>query len=663
MSDLRQFIAERKHRVHRIHVDRDFAAEFSALGLEPRERMTRRFEALTAMETPVILPGEQIVFLRTVENIPDCFTKAEWHDLRKNYIHELGYLSNVSPDYETVLREGMLALRERGDDYVKREIDAIFALSDRYRDEAIRQGRQDVADILTRIPRQGATTFREALQLFRILHFSLWLEGNYHITTGRFDQYAYPYLKADLEAGRLTEDEALELVKDFFLSFNKDNDTYVGVQQGDNGQSMVLGGMTEEGADGFNLLSRLCLQASRENLMIDPKINLRVSSKTPDEIYELGTQLTKAGLGFPQYSNDDVVIDALIQKGYEPKDARNYVVAACWEFIVPKYGMDIDNIGAVSFPKVINNVLHSGETFADYDAFRDAVGRAIDEECYNCIERKNLHYNESTESGYHVWFVPSPLMESLMEPKYYNFGLHGTGISTAADSMAAIKKYVFEEKTLSWERLIHAVDTDFEGEADLLHALRYDAPKMGQNHPDPDDASVFLLDRFAAALEGKRNCMGGTWRAGTGSAMFYLRHAAELPASPDGRRKGEPFGANFSPSLFARTGGPFSVIASFTKQHLKNTCNGGPLTMEFSSSVFDTEEGIQKTAKLVQTFIRRGGHQLQLNSVNPETLKKAQQDPEAYRGLIVRIWGWSAYFTELDKEYQDHVIARQAYTL
>ena len=263
------------------------------------------------METPVILPGEQIVFLRTVENIPDCFTKAEWHDLRKNYIHELGYLSNVSPDYETVLREGMLALRERGDDYVKREIDAIFALSDRYRDEAIRQSRQDVADILTRIPRQGATTFREALQLFRILHFSLWLEGNYHITTGRFDQYAYPYLKADLEAGRLTEDEALELVKDFFLSFNKDNDTYVGVQQGDNGQSMVLGGMTEEGADGFNLLSRLCLQASRENLMIDPKINLRVSSETPDEIYELGTQLTKAGLGFPQYSNDDVVIDAL----------------------------------------------------------------------------------------------------------------------------------------------------------------------------------------------------------------------------------------------------------------------------------------------------------------------------------------------------------------
>lgn len=157
--------------------------------------------------------------------------------------------------------------------------------------------------------------------------------------------------------------------------------------------------------------------------------------------------------------------------------------------------------------------------------------------------------------------------------------------------------------------------------------------------------------------------MGGCWRAGTGSAMFYLSHAAELPASPDGRRKGEPFGANFSPSLFARTGGPFSVVASFTKQNFRRACNGGPLTMEFSSSVFDTEDGIRKTAMLVRSFIKNGGHQLQLNAVNPDTLRDAQKNPENYRGLIVRIWGWSAYFTELDKEYQDHVIARQEYTL
>ena len=664
MRDLRELLLNREHRSMRHAVPDNLAETYSALGLDPRERMTRRFEYLAAEETPVFLPGEKIVFARTVSNIPDCFTVEEWAKFKKeNYIHELGYLSNICPGYDTVIRDGLLAHRERGDEYVKREIDALLNLCDRYQAAAKEQGLEEVADILTRIPRQGAKTFREALQLFRILHFSLWLEGNYHVTVGRFDQYMWPYLEADLAEGRLTEEEAYDLVKDFFLTFNKDNDLYVGVQQGDNGQSMVLGGMTRDGKPAFNLLSRLCLRASCENKMIDPKINLRVSAETPDEIYELGTQLTKAGLGFPQYSNDDVVIDALVRLGYELEDARDYVVAACWEFIIPKYGMEVVNINALCFPKVLDTTLRQGVEYASYEEFCDAVAQQIDQECDRIVSLRNEQYEKSSETAHHVWFVPSPLMESLMSPKYHNFGAHGTGVATAADSMAAIRKYVFEEKLLTFAQLLEAVDSDFANNPELLHRLRYEAPKMGQNHPYPDEASCFLLERYADSLDGRPNCMGGKWHAGTGSAMFYLRHAAELPASPDGRRKNEPFGANFSPSLFARIGGPFSVIQSFSKQNFRRACNGGPLTMEFSASVFDTEEGIRKTAKLVQAYIRNGGHQLQLNAVNPNTLRDAQKNPEAYRGLIVRIWGWSAYFTELDKEYQDHVLARQEYSL
>ena len=262
-----------------------------------------------------------------------------------------------------------------------------------------------------------------------------------------------------------------------------------------------------------------------------------------------------------------------------------------------------------------------------------------------------------------LWFVPSPLMESMLYPKYYNFGIHGTGIATAADSMAAIRRLVFEEKRVTWENMVQAVDRDFSADAALLHTLRYEMPKMGQGESSADEASVFLLDRFADALADRKNCLGGIWRAGTGSAMFYLRHAAEIGASPDGRRRGEPFGANFSPSLFARVGGPLSVIQSFSRQNFRRAINGGPLTLEFSSSVFDTSDGMKKTAMLVRAFIHSGGHQLQLNAVNAEMLRRAQEDPDAYRGLIVRIWGWSAYFCELDREFQDHVIARQEYTL
>ena len=186
---------------------------------------------------------------------------------------------------------------------------------------------------------------------------------------------------------------------------------------------------------------------------------------------------------------------------------------------------------------------------------------------------------------------------------------------------------------------------------------------MGNDNDDVDKYSVILLDTFADALKGRVNGRGGICRAGTGSAMFYLWHAAEIDATPDGRGKNEPFGTNYSPNLFSKVDGPMSVIKSFTKQHLDRTVNGGPLTMEFHQDLFNTEDGIEKTASLVEAFIQLGGHQMQLNAVNRAVLKDAQKHPENYRNLIVRIWGWSAYFCELDKEYQDHVIARHEYAL
>ena len=172
-----------------------------------------------------------------------------------------------------------------------------------------------------------------------------------------------------------------------------------------------------------------------------------------------------------------------------------------------------------------------------------------------------------------------------------------------------------------------------------------------------------LLDTFADSLKGKKNCRGGIFRAGTGSAMFYLWHANELGASPDGRRKGEPFGTNYSPSLFAKIAGPLSVIKSFSKQHFENAINGGPLTLEFAESMFADEDSVKKIAMLVKSYVDMGGHQMQLNAVNTKVMKDAQANPDKYRQLVVRIWGWSAYFVELDKEYQDHVLRRQQYTV
>ncbi|MCI8441668.1 MAG: pyruvate formate-lyase [Provencibacterium sp.] len=647
---LREYLLKGEHHRYR----REISLSFDPLS-PPEERMCSRFEQLCAAETPVLLPEEKICFIRTIQNIPDIFNEAEWVQIReKHFIHELGYHSNLSVDYEGLIRDGLLARRKSADCYGRRAIDSIIGLSDRYREEALRQGRQDIADVLMRIPRYGAQSFREALQFFRILHFALWLEGNYHNTAGRFDQYIYPYLKKDIEQGLYTEQSALELLEDFFLSFNKDSDLYAGVQQGDNGQSMVLGGIDKDGNDGFNLLSRLCLRASGNLRLIDPKINLRVSKNTPLEVFELGSELTRAGLGFPQYSNDDVVIKGLTKLGYDPQDARNYVVAACWEFIIPAVGEDVANIGALSFPRAVDRCLHRDlPGCGSFGQFMQAVKEEIERQCDEICGR--IH---------DLWFVPSPFLKACMgKIKYHNFGIHGTGIATAADSLYAIQKYIFEEKRFSKKTLLEAVDSDFEKHEELLPLLRYETPKMGMDCDDVDSLSVLLLDWFADSLQGRRNCLGGCFRAGTGSAMYYLWHAGEIGASPDGRRRGEPFGTNFSPSLFARTDGPVSVVRSFTKQHFTRAINGGPLTLEFHHSMFSDSGCIRKVALLVQQFIALGGHQLQLNAVNLEQMRDAQLHPEKHRQLVVRIWGWSAYFVELDKEYQDHVMRRQEYAL
>ena len=538
-------------------------------------------------------------------------------------------------------------------------IEAIQALIGRYEEYARSKGYTDTADVLKAIQCNGAKSFREALQLLRVLHFSLWAAGNYHNTLGRFDQYMYPYFTKDIETGVITESEAFDLVEEFFLSCNKDSDLYPGMQQGDNGQSIVLGGRGVDGQYLFNELSKMCLLASYELALIDPKINIRVDKETPDEVYILGSRLTRKGLGFPQYSNDDIVIPGLMKKGYKKEHAYDYVVAACWEFIIPKYALDIPNIDGLSLPQCVNDSLPKLGECVSYEAFYDIVEQKMQEKAREiCEKHKNLY------------IIPSPMMSLLMDGSierardislgatYNNYGIHGTGIATAADSLAALKKYYFEEKSIDQQTLKEALENNFENNPALLQLLREESPKMGQDNDYVDAIAIDLLNSFDKTLRSKRNERGGIYRAGTGTAMYYVWHATSLGATPDGRKKEEMIPANYSPSLFMKQKGPISVIKSFTKPDLLNVINGGPLTLEFDQNVFRDEESIEKLGALVKTFITLGGHQLQLNTVSLEKLLDAKKHPDRYKQLIVRVWGWSGYFVELDECYQDHIINR-----
>ena len=634
-------------------------------------------------ERPAFMEGERLAFLRTVRQIPDLHSEDEMNARRASgtAFGEKGVVFNLTADFAATIACGLDARLEE----VERRLEdcraagdaegvvflenaalcirAVLELSDRYRAAAEAEGYAVVADTLARVPHKGARTLHEALQSLRILHFAMWCEGEYHCGLGRIDQYLLPYYEADVRSGRLTEETALEEIEEFFIACNRDSDLYIGVQQGDNGQSVMLGGVTRDGKPAFNALSRLCLKACGELKLVDPKINLRVDKSTPLEIFEAGTQLTKEGLGFPQYANDDIVIPALQRWGYELEDARDYSVAACWEFLVPGCGMDINNIDAVSMVGCLDAALREVEKLRGCEVEKyEEVEKAFFDE----VQRRA---DALVEKYRHVEILPGPFVSVISTDciarardickgaKYNNFGIHGTGIAVAVDSLASVKELVFEKKLVTIPELVKLLDSDFAGAPDVLAAAKA-APKMGNADPKADEIAKRLIAFWGHAFDGKRNDRGGIFRPGTGSAMYYIWHAREVPASADGRLRGQPFSANYAPSLDVPVKGPVSVVRSFTEPDLVPVCNGGPLTIELHDSAFSQADGVEKVAHLVKFFIDRGGHQMQINTINRETLLDAQAHPERHRHLICRIWGWSGYFVEIDREFQDQIIRR-----
>lgn len=644
-------------------------------GDEARARIG--LEQMLAAETPAFMEGERIHFLRTVKEIPDLHSEDEMNERRSHgtAFGEKGVVFNLTANFAPTIRDGLdkrlseiesrLALASAANDSEGVEflenaalsVKAVLGLVDRYREAA--RGKYEL-DLLNAV-HVGAKSFPEALQVLRVLHYAMWCEGEYHCGLGRIDQYLLPYYEADIAAGRLNIEEALEWLEEFFISCNRDSDLYIGVQQGDNGQSVMLGGKTRDGKDAFNDLSRLCMKACGELKLVDPKINLRVDKNTPIEVYKQGTELTKEGLGFPQYANDDVVIPALEKWGYSHEDALDYSVAACWEFLIPGCGMDINNIDAVSFVGALDTALRNIVKQNANSSFDD-----VEKEFFAEIQRRA---DVLVEKYKHVEILPGPFVSVISTgcierardicrgAKYNNFGIHGTGIAVAVDSLASVRELVYEKKLVSLAELVRLLDNDFEGRPDIRDAAK-NAPKLGNADKRVDAIAVKTIGFWGHVFDGKKNDRGGIFRPGTGSAMYYVWHARELHASADGRLTGEPFSANWAPSLDVPVKGPISVVRSFTEPDLCPVCNGGPLTIEIHDSAFLQPDGVDKVAELVRFFVLRGGHQLQINTINRETLLDAQIHPEKHRHLIVRVWGWSGYFIELDREFQDQIIKR-----
>ncbi len=690
LEDMKQQVRTGEHKRFRQNAVPDVLAECEAADLSWPRRVARLTHRMCEAERPVIDLDEKIVFTRTLPTVPPIFSPQDWaRQIENQTLHELGPINNICPDWGAMLSQGLMgrkkvALETRGRmvddaeaveflDCAVETIDAVLDLAKRYAEAAKKKGRYDVAEALIHVPAYQPRSFHEALQSLRLLHAVLWLSGHYQVGLGRFDQYMWPYLHADLDAGQLDMDSAEELLAEFFVALNKDSDLFP-YDLGDNGQTLILGGVRRDGSDGANELTYMALRVALETAMIDPKINLRISPDTHLDLLCLAAELTRKGLGFPQYSNDSVVIPALVAHGYEIEDARDYTVAACWEFIIPGQGMEIVNIGAVSLPAAADRAIR--EELADHRGFDQILDRAAQE--------IQMQLNGLVDVYSRVVLPPAPYFSVLMDGclergqdlsrglKYNNFGVHGAASSDAADALAAVKKFVFEEKSVDAGELLRALDANFEGYESLRRKLSSEGPQVGNNDDDADTILVKLLEFLADAAERiEDNGRGGRVRPGTGSAMYYVWLARGhegmrepvVGATADGRRAGDFFSANLAPSHNARVRGPISVLQSFGKIDYSRVYNGGPITMELSDAVFRDPGSIRKVAMLVRTFAQVGCQQLQLNTLNINTLLDAKKHPEKHRDLIVRVWGWSGYFCELAPEYQDHVIGRHVYAM
>ena len=631
---------------------------------------TVALEDMISIEEPVIFDGDIFGFNRHNVYCPK-YTNANGKVIT-------AITGNVTPNYARAISRGLddmledIKAREKGADAdkaifyeaMRRDLVAILDISDRYLEAAEKAGNVRLANALKTVPHKPATSFYEACVFFKVIVYGLRCAWHTHIGLGRFDQYMCPYFLKDIEAG-VSKEELFETLELFFITLDVDTDIYFGVQQGDNGQSIMIGGYDKDGNDQFNELSRMCMDASLELSLIAPKINVRVNKTTPIEFYDYCTKLTKQGLGFPQYCNDDVVIPYLISMGYDEADAYDYTVAACWEFIIPGCGYDVPNRTYFIYPLAVSNAVRAH--LKDCKTF-DELLVYVREEIEALCEERIAQYKDAYDSTYTdlrahplSLFIDGCIEKGLDlnqgGAKYNNYGSHGVGLADAADSLAAIKKTVFEDKTLTADELITVLEANFEGYESVRNML-LECPRMGNNDDYVDDLALWLMNGFVESLNGKPTGRGGIWRAGTGSAQNYATAAYKCPATSNGRYAGDVYSCSYSPSISSKLNGPLSVIQSFTKFDLSRICNGGPLTMELHDTVFRNAEGEHKVAQLVYTFIQLGGHQLQLNAINRERLLAAQANPDDYPSLIVRVWGWSGYFRELDKAYQDHIIRR-----
>jgi formate C-acetyltransferase len=544
-----------------------------------------------------------------------------------------------------------------------------------------------IAAVCRYVPAHAPRDLHEALQYYWFCHLGVITELNGWdaFNPGHLDQHLLPFYRKGLSDGTLTPESARELLECFFVKFNNHPaPPKVGVTAAESGTytdfaNINIGGLLADGSDGSNEVSHLLLDIVDEMHLLQPSSNVQVSRKTPDTLLKRALRVVRKGYGFPSLFNADVVVEEQLRQGKTLEDARAGGCSGCVE--VGAFGKEAYILtGYFNLPKVLEVALHDGVdprtgvrlgpstgAAATLATFEDLFG-AFESQLRHLIEVK-IRGNQIIEHLYAAE-MPAPFLSVLTDDciakgrdynaggaRYNNTFIQAVGIGTITDSLAAVRRLVFEEKALSLTELVAALDADFAGTETLRSRLVNRMPKYGNDDDAADDLMLRVFDAAFRYIDGRPTVKGGTYRLEMLPTTCHIYFGSVCGATPDGRRAALPLSEGISPVQGADRRGPTAVFSSAAKMdHVKT--GGTLLNMKFSPAIVAGDEGIDRLAHLVRSYFRADGHHVQFNVVSADTLRRAKAEPEAHRGLIVRVAGYSDYFCDLSEALQDEIITR-----
>lgn len=544
-----------------------------------------------------------------------------------------------------------------------------------------------IAGACRRVPAQAPRDFQEALQYYWFCHQGVITELNGWdaYSPGHLDQHLWPFYQRGLKEGSLTREAARELLECFFVKFNNHTSpSKVGVTAAESGTytdfaNLNLGGLLPDGSDGSNELTDLLLDIIDEMHLLQPSSNMQVSRKTPDATLKHALKVIRNGYGFPSLFNADAVVEEQLRQGKSLEDARAGGCSGCVE--VGAFGKEAYILtGYFNLSKMLELALHDGfdprlgrqlgprsGDPSTFRAFEDVI-RAFEIQTRHFLDIK-IRGNQIIERLY-ATRMPAPFLSVLTDDcikrgKDYNAGgarynntfIQAVGIGSLTDSLSALKQVIFERGDLSLPELVAALDGDFAGHEPLRQRLLNKAPKYGNDDSAADDVMVRVFRFLFQAIDGRPNGKGGAYRLEMLPTTCHVYFGQVCQASADGRRAGEPLSEGISPVQGADRNGPTAVLRSAGKMdHVKT--GGTLLNMKFTPSLLEGEGGIDRLHHLVRSYFKMDGHHIQFNVVTAAKLREAQAHPEAHRGLIVRVAGYSDYFCDLSLALQEEIIRR-----